>query len=710
MLTCVYFLPGIFFYHYFFLPFLFFISLLRIGEEERAKYSGEQGCPHHTHNIQTESEEELLYQYPQSDYKIDTEIGKFMSTLDDIPTLKKHMEVLTQTIEDCHFLNESKTALLFQLLGSEHFHTILGKPQNLQSWSGSTGETIDLFRLLQKNCKEKLRGLGVPLRKYYEDRNLREVLGNIRVRTIIDGEPRQDAKEVGIHARKNIQTSGLDRIPKEESIYIHILRLVALGVNDTYQRVIRKVVKSHGGTHHRAPIKGDVRIRNKALAPEDHLECAFPRPAKNIDVVRNGCVFSQPDAMQAAIEELCGMDCMGGGVGRMKNGYADSDKKAESAYHYRTLMTNFVYHSPFTYGELAQKSQQIWQRYVYGPSENPDINQEEWHDHALKAAEYLSSNSIANNKVNIMCEVQFMLNQYWKVRDKSHTLYKVVRAPTSEHLRKQFIVKERFAVIGDKVLVPKNLDDVGFWSTTKKLGTQSGVVVNITGGWPGAINGFGNPTGDFQDFQPIVLHVKTRNGEVAECSTSAVEFAGSTGKKFHASNFPGNRDPNQLLEHTSIGLHRQGRRNVGNLTAGELQTKILQDYSYLDINKSIQLAESYILDHSLLAVLFKELIDRKHTNNLDNISEDQIASLVSVILDAFVVHAAQLNLAWFALRLLGHLSNTEKAAKIMIVKGCYDWLHRIWMIYPTWDDDTGMGKMIVYTSKAAIANLKKFSK
>jgi len=122
--------------------------------------------------------------------------------------------------------------------------------------------------------------------------------------------------------------------------------LLALALNDGFQTTVKNLVTPLQGDHKGCATKGDARMRNKALTPEDHRYETKPRPALNIDVVRCCVTFDDPEALKkgvlAVVEHFNTSGNGTGGIGRIKNGFALSEVVAATSFHYRSYMVNFI--------------------------------------------------------------------------------------------------------------------------------------------------------------------------------------------------------------------------------------------------------------------------------------------------------------------------------------------------------------------------------
>jgi ankyrin repeat protein len=271
---------------------------------------------------------------------------------------------------------------------------------------------------------------------------------------------------------------------EDESIYIHVLRLTALTIDSSYQDIIQKIAESSAMnvtmeeyenlsenekkdkvreyvkeyTFSKASIKGDARIRSKAISQEDHANDKRPRPAQNIDINRNCLTFDTPRQLLDCAIKICNHNAFGGGAARIKNGFSNSYKVASKGYHYRTLMLNLVYNHGITYGDLSNdpKVNEMWNNYMnYAPT-NPKQPWCQWRKHSKLAIEHLKSNFMKNKTVKLIVETQLLLKKYKLGRDEMHLLYKVVRTDSDKALYRQFVGNSKSA---KKSKISENYDD-----------------------------------------------------------------------------------------------------------------------------------------------------------------------------------------------------------------------------------------------------------
>ena len=93
---------------------------------------------------------------------------------------------------------------------------------------------------------------------------------------------------------------------EHEATAIHMLRLIAMAINDDYQEAAKAALHEFEGRYEfrPAPIKGDARMRNKCVSVDDHRPERKPRPANNIDINRNLCTFDTAEDLAGAARAL----------------------------------------------------------------------------------------------------------------------------------------------------------------------------------------------------------------------------------------------------------------------------------------------------------------------------------------------------------------------------------------------------------------------
>ena len=350
---------------------------------------------------------------------------------------------------------------------------VSGFTSNLEMFGMFDSRVTDEQRIvdvsLQDFCRAEALKIGEHLQSYYKENQLEEKIGKLVLPRLCESYaeasvPEQDIKRqdnplVGVPFPKTVTALDLPNGDKsdegylwptldQESVYIHILRMLAMAIDPLWQATIKSAIEAHRGEIKSVPIKGDARMRNKMLAQEDHRFERKPRPAMNIDICRNCCTFDAPEDLTAAATTVCALkecsmlknDEERTGAARIKNMFAFSEKRAAVQFYYRTLMLNMVYAPGVTYGDFQkdERVQNLWNNYCESPPSNDSEPWWRWRSHAQQALSTLQDPSISAKKVKMICETQLVLRPYLEARKKMHLLYKVVRADADKQLYQDF--------------------------------------------------------------------------------------------------------------------------------------------------------------------------------------------------------------------------------------------------------------------------------
>lgn len=352
---------------------------------------------------------------------------------------------LCKSLDTAHIAPGVKNAAI-ELLSVKSFTTTLSSREQ--------------YLPLKNHCEKSLLKIGAHLDAFYKEEDLYQKLHlHPQEKKLLPLHPatsdgicslkRQDHPEVGlVHPAHSSDYNKVEwECFEEESVYIHVLRLAALAIDKSYQQIIKEIATNAtvGGTLKEytfspASIKGDARIRSKALSQDDHANDSRPRPAQNIDVNRNCLTFDTAEELLAAASDICKHPAFGGGAARLKNGFALDQKEAKKAFHYRTVMLNMLYDAGTTYGELSEREDvaKLWNTYVEAPAENPRQSWTTWRKHAMAAVTHLRSETMKDRPVKLIVESQLLLKEYKDGRDHMHLLYKVARTDSDKALYSQF--------------------------------------------------------------------------------------------------------------------------------------------------------------------------------------------------------------------------------------------------------------------------------
>jgi hypothetical protein len=292
-------------------------------------------------------------------------------------------------------------------------------------------ESFGLWDGLILDCTTKALKMGEEMQQYFAENNLGTVLGETAVPNVFGkivqedtlppvvvdcGEDycsrRQDA--VALAAAESVFPWSPNRSQLwNEKCYIHYLRMLAMGIDASFQDAVKGVCLLSKGGFQKAAIKGHTRMRNKCTSKTDHYKELFPRPALNIDINRNCCTFENPDGLILFIRNMKKHPRFGGQPVRIKNMFLYDDRRARQQFHYRTVMINWLYTPGITYRELAEEAGTKWSRcYDYKAGKDPAESWSAWRTQIRVAMAHLTSEEMAEKKVHFIVETQLLLHPY----------------------------------------------------------------------------------------------------------------------------------------------------------------------------------------------------------------------------------------------------------------------------------------------------------
>ena len=326
---------------------------------------------------------------------------------------------LTLALVQVHRSNTLKTYVK-QLLSTSDFSTNLMYMQ--------------IFQPLQSFCRKELANGGRPLQELYQQRNYHQ-LGAFLTHQPQHNNLRQDHALVGLsHSPATMPMSDFTG----ESTYLHVLRLTAAALNKTFQATVEQLVTPLGGTHKECAIKGDARMRNKALSPDEDRNKSKPRPALNLDILRCGVTCETLDALKNSANALVAALTLGS----VENGFALTEEQAAAQCmpHHRCITMNVIVDFNCAYGDLCQRKEvrAKWDTYLNAPPENPTQPWSQWKREAAAAVDYLTSAAMTLKPVKMVCEIQLLLRPYLQQKKQMHVLCQIVQATTSQQLHGHF--------------------------------------------------------------------------------------------------------------------------------------------------------------------------------------------------------------------------------------------------------------------------------
>ena len=380
--------------------------------------------------------------------------------LDDNPAAKKQhivetVKYVVSILPRAHISKRLKTNIR-RILGTQGFTTNLG-------WA----KQWDTF---MRQNKQNLITLGEPLEAFYNQQRLFETLGNynpplvalsVPNNTLSPSANNNSTTATAVADEAQTTDSGTTRqvVPPQcssdkfdegdylsnlerECVYIHFLRMVALGLNTAFQSAVERVLSNEGILHSfsSSDVKSYERMYAKMMSWNDHGQLPPPRPANNIDVVRCLVMFETPNDMRLAFDAIPQM-FKGSVYNKFKNGMATSESEAAESYYLRLVLGTgqFVYDGRQTIGELRSdpQVQTLWRSYVARSAVPPFVTPKRWYKQARQALGWLQELS-PDTPVFVHGEVQMVLRRYNEIRNRMHELYKVVRAPDEKALLQDF--------------------------------------------------------------------------------------------------------------------------------------------------------------------------------------------------------------------------------------------------------------------------------
>ena len=307
---------------------------------------------------------------------------------------------------------------------------------------------------LQSGCSNHMRALGTQLDALFQTQDLRARLGTYDPVGTGLSSPKVSAHVVQfVPAQCAPDQFGDDLVCNNdlECTYIHFLRLLALALDDGFQKTVNSTFKASGvrlvgGGVSSGGIKGYERMSNKMKSKDDHRFKPKPRPAHNIDVVRCLATFGTVEDMRK------GFECVqrvfeDGKYVQFKNGMAWDDELAASRFHLRLVLGTgrFSLPSRRTMGELRQdtKVQTLWANYLQSEPVPLSVARGTWRRQAERALDWIRHDVPDSTAISMLCEVQMLLRDYTDMRTAMHEVYKITRATDPRNLGTDFAKYQR---------------------------------------------------------------------------------------------------------------------------------------------------------------------------------------------------------------------------------------------------------------------------
>jgi len=418
---------------------------------------------------------------PQEPPSVDKLIADNFNTYAELRTsdhvANKYAEEATPLFEATEWLKKSLLDLtdnsglqrrVKQLLGSQNFLTNL---------------STDAWADLQKYCEDEALSLGMSMEEFLKKADLVVVIRNGLNSMFVSayGKPRHtdlflspedakhryevipderaqhrgtvwgDQKPFLFDIRQDLVIHSCHQFMRDESksqlwnekAYIHCLRMVAMAVDLRFQSDVESVCKKAGGKIIKGPIKEFERMKIECTTI--HSKERFPRPANNLDVNRNRSVFDNADQMLTFAKGLKEHSRFGNQPVRVENTFTDDDGIAREKFYHRVVKFNWLYTPGICYKDLLDSHlSELWDRYFDYESvpgcgvKDPDEPWDQWRDQIGLALEYLKSDGLADEQVQIIVETEMLLRPYIETQEKTQLLCKICQSPSAKALYLEF--------------------------------------------------------------------------------------------------------------------------------------------------------------------------------------------------------------------------------------------------------------------------------
>jgi hypothetical protein len=335
-------------------------------------------------------------------------------------------------------------------------------------------DSLHFWDNLQEHCRTTALDLGDHLKKYYEEQDLGTVIGSgllvaLQLKNSFGKLIQNDAKKIvevqAVHSPLEVAIDPSIRqdkvVPVDfvfdrslsqmqcEQVYIHVLRMIGMGINDRFQCAVKEVCNTHNGQFKSGGTKGYTRMKEKCLSKhsDDYFYEEWPRPSCTFDVIRNTSTFDDAKDLLEFVKTMMNQTKFGGHPLLIKNTFAADAAEATANFNYRKVVIHWVFTPGITYGELAQEQgtakdgqKGLWERYlnfINVPEHGvKDIVESwtSWQEQIKEAQGLLAVPELQDRQVQFIVETVCLLRPYKEQLVKNHMLYKIASAPTPKGL------------------------------------------------------------------------------------------------------------------------------------------------------------------------------------------------------------------------------------------------------------------------------------
>ena len=237
---------------------------------------------------------------------------------------------------------------------------------------------------------------------------------------------------------------------ESEAVYMHVLRMVAVALDDQFQALLKKLAVAHEAVAHEgASLKTIARMWKKLQTKGEHRDLPVQwkregltrRSGQNADINRCSVVFEDPTALKDFVMDVSRIF----GGGHAVNMFALDDAAAERHLHYRTFTMNVVWPPADlsiactrTVADLEEQSRFKWDMYQYCVPNDPTFSPSQWLRHATAARGHLNMLAAGKKPLRFLMEIQVILKPHHEGRKQTYLFEKLLRSETAAALAVEF--------------------------------------------------------------------------------------------------------------------------------------------------------------------------------------------------------------------------------------------------------------------------------
>eukprot|EP00912_Choanoflagellata_sp_UC4_P000806 UC4_evm4s506 len=248
-----------------------------------------------------------------------------------------------------------------------------------------------------------------------------------------------------------------DPLQHWEDVSIHIIKLMSLAISEKFHAEIESLFPENTlgekvQYHEESGFDrvGYEKLEDKSvlrMSKNDHqFEDIRPRCGLNADIIRGILVVPTEKHIGPSLGILSRKFDR---LRKVVNGYNVSEKQLRDSFYYRHLTTSVLYKctekknnklEEMTFGRMANNSeiQEKWREYEEKHAYKDGYPVHRRREDVKKAIEFLTSKTIENNPVYMICEIQVVTSLMKKLRDRLEEGIKIQRSTTREVMARNF--------------------------------------------------------------------------------------------------------------------------------------------------------------------------------------------------------------------------------------------------------------------------------